>query len=374
MDLRARTTRPRTPRCSARGSARASRRRRIPPRPPRSTCRPPSSTPTTSPAPRRSKRRARRSARPSKPCRTTRPRSKRSSSSTTRPARSRARSRGSPRSRPSEGDAKRWVVERAVRLRAQPRQSRGGAPGRGGGAARRARAVGHRRAVALRSGELASSSARTTSAPRCRAIAALGDRCPRVAARRCSRLRGCASAPARSSSRPICIRQVLQLWPEDTFARESLLNLLRAQERWAELVVERRAEARGLPDGAPARRALPKPHGVEVRLADMASAAAVYDRVARARARRIAPHSKAPRAARRARRSARRGRRPRDARGSPTPDRRDVAVRARARARRPLRRGRGRVSRADGAQQARTSRRRRPRSACSIYRRAAPTP
>jgi tetratricopeptide (TPR) repeat protein len=50
-------------------------------------------------------------------------------------------------------------------------------------------------------------------------------------------------------------RQVLALWPEDTFARESLIDLLRAQEKWTELVTERRAEARALPDGAAARRA-----------------------------------------------------------------------------------------------------------------------
>ncbi|MEJ7604669.1 MAG: hypothetical protein WKG01_42845, partial [Kofleriaceae bacterium] len=43
-------------------------------------------------------------------------------------------------------------------------------------------------------------------------------------------------------------RQVLALWPDDTFARESLVDLLRAQERWTDLVSERRAEARGLPD------------------------------------------------------------------------------------------------------------------------------
>src|SRR3954452_1976763 len=51
-------------------------------------------------------------------------------------------------------------------------------------------------------------------------------------------------------------RQVLALWPEDTFAREALIDLLRAQERWVELVAERRAEARALPDGPSARRAL----------------------------------------------------------------------------------------------------------------------
>ncbi|HEV7554072.1 MAG TPA: hypothetical protein VGO00_01390, partial [Kofleriaceae bacterium] len=73
-------------------------------------------------------------------------------------------------------------------------------------------------------------------------------------------------------------RQVLGLWPDDTFARESLLDLLRAQERWTELVSERRAEARGLPDGPAARRALREAAWVlENRLDDVASAAQVYD-------------------------------------------------------------------------------------------------
>jgi tetratricopeptide (TPR) repeat protein len=73
-------------------------------------------------------------------------------------------------------------------------------------------------------------------------------------------------------------RQVLALWPEDTFARESLIDLLRAQEKWTELVTERRAEARALPDGAAARRALREAAWVlEVRLNDTASAAQVYD-------------------------------------------------------------------------------------------------
>ncbi len=73
-------------------------------------------------------------------------------------------------------------------------------------------------------------------------------------------------------------RQVLALWPDDTFARESLIDLLRAQERWTELVTERRTEARGLPDGAAARRALREAAWIlEVRLDDHASAALIYD-------------------------------------------------------------------------------------------------
>jgi tetratricopeptide (TPR) repeat protein len=73
-------------------------------------------------------------------------------------------------------------------------------------------------------------------------------------------------------------RQVLALWPEDTFARESLVDLLRAQERWPELVAERRAEARALPDGPGARRALREAAWVlEVRQGDATGAAQVYD-------------------------------------------------------------------------------------------------
>src|SRR5262249_57936304 len=73
-------------------------------------------------------------------------------------------------------------------------------------------------------------------------------------------------------------RQVLALWPDDTFARESLIDLLRAQERWTELVTERRNEARSLPDGPAARRALREAAWIlELRLDDPASAAQVYD-------------------------------------------------------------------------------------------------
>jgi hypothetical protein len=73
-------------------------------------------------------------------------------------------------------------------------------------------------------------------------------------------------------------KQVLALWPEDTFARESLLDLLRAQERWQELVSERRSEAKALPDGPAARRALREAAWIlETRLDDAAQAAQVYD-------------------------------------------------------------------------------------------------
>ena len=73
-------------------------------------------------------------------------------------------------------------------------------------------------------------------------------------------------------------RQILALWPDDPFARESLIDLLRAQERWAELVTERRAEARALADGPAARRALREATWVlEIRVGDVATAASVYD-------------------------------------------------------------------------------------------------
>ncbi len=72
-------------------------------------------------------------------------------------------------------------------------------------------------------------------------------------------------------------RQVLALWPDDTFVRESLIDLLRAQERWLELVAERRTEAKARPDGVAARRALREAAWVlEVRLGDAAAAATVY--------------------------------------------------------------------------------------------------
>jgi tetratricopeptide (TPR) repeat protein len=72
-------------------------------------------------------------------------------------------------------------------------------------------------------------------------------------------------------------RQALGIWPDDIFARESLADLLRAQERWQELVQERRAEARLLPDGPAARRALREAAWVlEHRIGDISEALAVY--------------------------------------------------------------------------------------------------
>lgn len=72
-------------------------------------------------------------------------------------------------------------------------------------------------------------------------------------------------------------RQSLGIWPDDVFARESLADLLRAQERWTELVDERRSEARLLPDGPSARRALREAAWVlEHRIGDIPTALAVY--------------------------------------------------------------------------------------------------
>ena len=170
----------------------------------------------------------------------------------------------------------------------------------------------------------------------------------RGAARRCSaaaRLRERGGAVEQATE---LYRQVLALWPEDTFARESLIDLLRAQEKWTELVTERRAEARALPDGAGGA-----PRAARGRLG--ARDPARRHRVGRPGLRRVA-HPDA-RGSRRARgrgalpRELRRSRsaRSRRARG----DRRDrseprgpVAARPRARARRPVRRGRRRVPRA----------------------------
>jgi tetratricopeptide (TPR) repeat protein len=62
-------------------------------------------------------------------------------------------------------------------------------------------------------------------------------------------------------------RATLRLDPDDRFARASLTDLLRAAERWADLVTERKAEAHTLPDGPAARRALREAAWVtEVRL------------------------------------------------------------------------------------------------------------
>ncbi|HTJ46799.1 MAG TPA: hypothetical protein VL463_32070, partial [Kofleriaceae bacterium] len=72
-------------------------------------------------------------------------------------------------------------------------------------------------------------------------------------------------------------RATLGVWPNDRYARAALVELLRSEERWDELVSERRAEAAELADGAGADRALREAAWVlEERLARPADAAAVY--------------------------------------------------------------------------------------------------
>ncbi|MBP9204663.1 MAG: hypothetical protein KBG28_11910 [Kofleriaceae bacterium] len=72
-------------------------------------------------------------------------------------------------------------------------------------------------------------------------------------------------------------RLVLGRDPDDAFARASLVDLLRADERWAELVEERQREAAALPDGAAAGRAQREAAWVlEVRLGQPAAAAAAW--------------------------------------------------------------------------------------------------
>ena len=72
-------------------------------------------------------------------------------------------------------------------------------------------------------------------------------------------------------------RAVLAAWPQDRYARAALVELLRAQERWEELVTQRRAEAIELADGPGAIRALREAAWVlEERLGRPGDAAAVY--------------------------------------------------------------------------------------------------
>jgi hypothetical protein len=73
-------------------------------------------------------------------------------------------------------------------------------------------------------------------------------------------------------------RATLGVWPGDRYARAAVVELLRADERWDELVSERRAEAAELPDDAAgAGRALREAAWVlEDRLGRAADAALVY--------------------------------------------------------------------------------------------------
>ncbi|MCB9571123.1 MAG: hypothetical protein H6709_03440 [Kofleriaceae bacterium] len=72
-------------------------------------------------------------------------------------------------------------------------------------------------------------------------------------------------------------RQVLAVWPADRYARAALVELLRAQEHWEDLVAQRRAEALELADGPGMVRALREAAWVlEERLGRPADAAGVY--------------------------------------------------------------------------------------------------
>jgi Tfp pilus assembly protein PilF len=72
-------------------------------------------------------------------------------------------------------------------------------------------------------------------------------------------------------------RGALEVDPDDTFARASLIDLLRAAEQWSELVAARQTEAAQLADGTAARRALREAAWItEVRLAKPADAAKAW--------------------------------------------------------------------------------------------------
>ncbi|MCE9577029.1 MAG: hypothetical protein K8W52_28035, partial [Deltaproteobacteria bacterium] len=72
-------------------------------------------------------------------------------------------------------------------------------------------------------------------------------------------------------------RATLAVWPADRAARAAIIDLLRAESRWDELVSERRAEAAELADGATAIRALREAAWVlEDRLGRPADAALAY--------------------------------------------------------------------------------------------------
>ncbi len=72
-------------------------------------------------------------------------------------------------------------------------------------------------------------------------------------------------------------RELCALAPDARFARDAYAELLREQERWAELVARRRADAATLEDMALVRRAFREAAWVlEVRLNDVASAAETY--------------------------------------------------------------------------------------------------
>ena len=73
-------------------------------------------------------------------------------------------------------------------------------------------------------------------------------------------------------------RQLRVAAPDEPFARDALIDLLRSQQRWPELVTERRAEAAASHDTLLVRRALREAAWVlEMRVGDIAQAAIVYE-------------------------------------------------------------------------------------------------
>ena len=168
--------------------------------------------------------------------------------------RRRRRSRGCARAAEARRAASQARAARARDpARAQPRRSRSGARARA--RARRARAERARR-CAGGSSRRSRSSAATTSARELLAELAADET---DATRRGTALLAAARLRERAGAvEPATelYRQVLALWPDDTFARESLIDLLRAQEKWpssSPSAAPRRARS---PDGPAARRAL----------------------------------------------------------------------------------------------------------------------
>ncbi|HEU0033032.1 MAG TPA: hypothetical protein VFQ53_20510 [Kofleriaceae bacterium] len=100
------------------------------------------------------------------------------------------------------------------------------------------------------------------------------------AARRRTALLEAAVQHERAGSRDAALehyRRLLAVAPDEHFARESLIELLRAQERWEELVAERRAHAKLSTDDATLRRAWREAAWVlEIKLDDPTRAREVY--------------------------------------------------------------------------------------------------
>jgi tetratricopeptide (TPR) repeat protein len=100
------------------------------------------------------------------------------------------------------------------------------------------------------------------------------------AARRCTSLLAAARLRERCGAVEAATElyaQVVASEPDNAFARESLVDLLRAQERWVELVAHRRDEAKAMQDGPGANRALREAAWVlETQIGDLAQASLVY--------------------------------------------------------------------------------------------------